>query len=833
MKTCIPTGICFEVPAFRSVPITNCTCWLNGFGVNICADFLVNNQLNRSSSVTINDLEGDITNTTILRNILLYIIEHSNCRQIHTTNDVTNITIIDTCPNEYQSSPVIKHLCETSEKEELPLVDVSAVTFRNIHCAFCHGLEESKALETLNPWTAEILCENDTEYRWDDIEFGLTKGTCEKSFTQPQIRTSFCHVNFRQILDTDCRVCLSVLRNGEEYTNEINCMLCRFSVIVANRCGTHGSSFAKSSLTNLFKLPNNLEVQVKINGGLFKASDICKNNENFDILFQKCREFVCSFGKYAKKGECHANKTIYVSPDSQPVPEGSDTLLLTIPQTILSSSKENIRQLRTMTHVIHGPKNKTRHKILLAEFMLKTNGVRLEDFLDLLGTLKFNTRNVAHSPFLFLSISNQHNLNMSNSTCLQWSFQCFAKAEIHFLKQTMYAKIEHFESNRTLMYPVNNVYFDLAIHPFGGNFTFHEICVCAPSDMYNVLNCTFPLRKYYPTEYNIDDKGMLKILGHQLEFKEHEYYTQDEAAYVCYSPNETRSFFKLDHVQRYISLACSVLSIVCLIVTVILSLIFEELRTLPGKLTIGVSVSLIFGQGLLLVPDLGSQACKYIAALTHYSWLSAFSWMSCQSINMFLTFQSSNIQNTRNAFKKYLLVCLLIPLTIIVVCFVMDTIAGDHMHVRYGLISCSWMADTNGYIFAFFIPVGLSLVVNSVCFALTLYSIEKTMTMSQKITGRQRDKKRCLIYIKLSSVMGFTWVFGFIASFLNVKLLWYVYIILNGLQGVFIFLSFGLNTRTRKRLAERMSTMRISNMFSSELNENGQSKGTQLSVIGD
>ncbi|KAK6173135.1 hypothetical protein SNE40_016650 [Patella caerulea] len=811
----------------------NCTCWLNGFDINICADFRVNNPLNRSS--TISDLKGDITNATVLRNSLLYIIEHGNCRRIRKTYGVTNIKIIDTCPSEYQSSPTIKHLCETSEKEELTLVDFSIVTFRNVYCAFCHGLEESNALETLNPWTAEILCENDTDYRWDDIAVALTEGKCEKSFIQSQIKYA-CNLNVEQILDTDCRVCLSMFRNGEDYTNEINCMLCRFSVIVAVEalyCVRHSDELeeAESSLTNLFMLPKESEVQIKINGGLFMASDVCKDNENFDILFQKCREFVCSFGQYAKKGACHNNETVYISPVSQPVSTASGTLLLTIPQSSLISLKEMIDLVRNM--VVHRPKNIKRQGILLTEFELELDGLRLEYFLDLLGTTKIEKKTMGHSPFLILNISNQHNLNISNVYCPQWSFQCINKSEVHFLKQTMYAKIENVETNQTLMYPVNNIYFDLAIQPFERSFTFHEICVCAPPNVHNVLNCTFPLRKYYLAEYNIDDKGMLKILGHQLEFKEHEYYTQDEAAYVCYSPNETRSFFQLDHVQRYISLACSVLSIVCLIVTVILYFIFEELRTLPGKLTIGVSVSLIFGQGLLLVPDLGRQACKYIAALTHYSWLSAFSCMSCQSINMFLTFQSSNIQNTRNAFKKYLLVCLLIPLTIIVVCFVMDTIAGDHMHVRYGLISCSWMADTNGYIFAFFIPVGLSLVVNSVCFALTLYSIEKTMTMSQTITGRQRDKKRCLIYIKLSSVMGFTWVFGFIASFLNVKLLWYVYIILNGLQGVFIFLSFGLNTRTRKRLAERMSTMRISNMFSSELNENGQSKGTQVSVIGD
>ena len=38
--------------------------------------------------------------------------------------------------------------------------------------------------------------------------------------------------------------------------------------------------------------------------------------------------------------------------------------------------------------------------------------------------------------------------------------------------------------------------------------------------------------------------------------------------------------------------------------------------------------------------------------------------------------------------------------------------------------------------------------------------------------------------------MGFAWIFGYIAAFTDVETLWYIYIILNSLQGVFIFISF-------------------------------------------
>ena len=45
--------------------------------------------------------------------------------------------------------------------------------------------------------------------------------------------------------------------------------------------------------------------------------------------------------------------------------------------------------------------------------------------------------------------------------------------------------------------------------------------------------------------------------------------------------------------------------------------------------------------------------------------------------------------------------------------------------------------------------------------------------------------------------MGFAWVFGYIAAFTDAEALWYIYIILNSLQGVFIFISFICNREVR------------------------------------
>ncbi|ESP05107.1 hypothetical protein LOTGIDRAFT_75362, partial [Lottia gigantea] len=245
------------------------------------------------------------------------------------------------------------------------------------------------------------------------------------------------------------------------------------------------------------------------------------------------------------------------------------------------------------------------------------------------------------------------------------------------------------------------------------------------------------------------------------------------------------------------------LSIVCLIITIILYCLLPDLRNLPGKLTMGLSLSLILAQGLLILPNLPRPICRYFAAVTHYSWLTVFMWMAVIAVNMLRTFHPKTMHGGSewlggNAFIRLSSICLISPAVLCIILTILDQFPGGHLHVNYGQASCLWMSNIDGYIYMFFVPVGTVLLISSVCFCMTLYYIEKTMAATDMITGRKRDRERCVMYIKLSSVMGFSWIFGFVASFSNVEALWYVYIILNGLQGVFIFFSFGMTSRTRK-----------------------------------
>lgn len=93
--------------------------------------------------------------------------------------------------------------------------------------------------------------------------------------------------------------------------------------------------------------------------------------------------------------------------------------------------------------------------------------------------------------------------------------------------------------------------------------------------------------------------------------------------------------------ERYLTSAGCVVSMVSLILLLILYLRFESLRTTPGKIIMGLSVSLLVYQTMLPVNQSlirKSAACSIAAILLHYAILLSFAWMNVMSYNVWMTF---------------------------------------------------------------------------------------------------------------------------------------------------------------------------------------------------
>ena len=84
----------------------------------------------------------------------------------------------------------------------------------------------------------------------------------------------------------------------------------------------------------------------------------------------------------------------------------------------------------------------------------------------------------------------------------------------------------------------------------------------------------------------------------------------------------------------------------------------------------------------------------------------------------------------------------------------------------------------------------------------------------------KKSRKRLVLYTKLSTIVGLTWVSGFIATATKFEVLWYIFIVLNASQGIFIFVSFALSKKVLRLLKERKQLTSSMALSSSSRHQN-------------
>ena len=97
----------------------------------------------------------------------------------------------------------------------------------------------------------------------------------------------------------------------------------------------------------------------------------------------------------------------------------------------------------------------------------------------------------------------------------------------------------------------------------------------------------------------------------------------------------------------------------------------------------------------------------------------------------------------------------------------------------------------------FFLPIGSLLIVNAIMFSLTIKEVflldweAKRLNYIEEKTSNQRT--RVFLFMKLFLGMGLLWFFEIIGGLLNEHVhesAWYVFDVLNMLQGLYIFVIF-------------------------------------------
>ncbi|XP_038052467.1 uncharacterized protein LOC119725179 [Patiria miniata] len=281
-------------------------------------------------------------------------------------------------------------------------------------------------------------------------------------------------------------------------------------------------------------------------------------------------------------------------------------------------------------------------------------------------------------------------------------------------------------------------------------------------------------------------------------------------------------FFNFTHAQAILSTVGLCISVFAGTITLITYVTFPSLHSRTRKAIMGMVASLIAAQLLLLTSGRAAankEACTAVAVAGHFLWMASLTWTNVLAFLLWHTFAASKPAPSGGQVPFMSKTSLLgiayalgIPLAVVIPCLVIHFCSCTEIGVIYSTSRACWVTSGLVNLVAFGVPMALFLVINIVLFARTVWAIRSSHRRSEKQLHKKREKKlrrtrrELMIYIRIASLMGFTWVFGFVSSaFPKVQALSYIFILLNSLQGLFIFLSFTFNSQVKVMWQKKLS----------------------------
>ncbi|KAL5006913.1 hypothetical protein ScPMuIL_015719 [Solemya velum] len=242
-------------------------------------------------------------------------------------------------------------------------------------------------------------------------------------------------------------------------------------------------------------------------------------------------------------------------------------------------------------------------------------------------------------------------------------------------------------------------------------------------------------------------------------------------------------------------------SLVCLLLSFLTYCIFKSLRTLPGKNNMCLILSLFLAQATFQFGVFQTEnmvVCLVVGIASHYFWLATFCCMSVCCFHMFLAFNIRflTFYNTRNdnaIIRRYCLFSLGIPAIIVSLNYGINYAVFRGTYSGYGPNIC-FLTNPYSVGFTLALPLIVSTISNTVFFSLTL----KNLRTSSKIRNTNMDRRQSVVYVKLFVLTGLTWILQIIDSNVDISTFSFLVTLVNGCQGVFIFLSYTCNLRVFK-----------------------------------
>ncbi|XP_053715447.1 adhesion G protein-coupled receptor L3-like isoform X13 [Synchiropus splendidus] len=269
------------------------------------------------------------------------------------------------------------------------------------------------------------------------------------------------------------------------------------------------------------------------------------------------------------------------------------------------------------------------------------------------------------------------------------------------------------------------------------------------------------------------------------------------------------------------------LSLVCLLISLFTFCFFRGLQSDRNTIHKNLCISLFIAESLFLVGiNRGDQpiACAIFAALLHFFFLAAFTWMFLEGVQLYIMLVE--VFESEHSRKRYFyLVGYGVPTLIVAVSAAVD-------YRSYGTDKICWLRLDTYFIWSFIGPATLIIMLNVIFLGIALYKMFHHSAILKPDSGCLDNIKSWVIgAVALLCLLGLTWAFGLMYVNESTVVMAYLFTIFNSLQGMFIFIFHCvLQKKVRKEYGKCLRTHCCSGK--SVENSIGSIKGTTNRVPG-
>uniref|UniRef100_A0AAZ3SCM7 Adhesion G protein-coupled receptor L3 n=1 Tax=Oncorhynchus tshawytscha TaxID=74940 RepID=A0AAZ3SCM7_ONCTS len=235
------------------------------------------------------------------------------------------------------------------------------------------------------------------------------------------------------------------------------------------------------------------------------------------------------------------------------------------------------------------------------------------------------------------------------------------------------------------------------------------------------------------------------------------------------------------------------LSLVCLLISLFTFCFFRGLQSDRNTIHKNLCISLFIAESLFLVGiNRADQpiACAVFAALLHFFFLAAFTWMFLEGVQLYIMLVE--VFESEHSRKRYFyLVGYGVPALVVAVSAAVD-------YRSYGTDRVCWLRLDTYFIWSFIGPATLIIMLNVIFLGIALYKMFHHTAILKPDSGcldninyedyEPEIKSWVIGAIALLCLLGLTWAFGLMYVNESTVIMAYLFTIFNSLQGMFIFI---------------------------------------------